>query len=315
MKLVVSSYNRNQNALSLINIDLNSCKYEILDNVNLTEPSFVTGYQNSLGENIIFTYDKEPLTLKAYKIIENKLKLIDFISVPLKTLTHLVFSKKNNCLFGASYADDSYLKVSFINKFFDLKVISQGGKCHCVTLDNNEEKLFITNIEKDKIFIYDINLNYLSEIDLKRGIGPRHTIIEDDCLLTITEYSNEIIIYKKINDCYKQINNVSTLNSDIKSNGATLMFSNDKNEIYASNRGEDSIAIFRNNLKNDLITYIKSIPCFGKHPRHMILSNDGMYIISCNKNSNNLVLISTNDYHLIIDIPYEKVSCAFEIIE
>ena len=70
--------------------------------------------------------------------------------------------------------------------------------------------------------------------------------------------------------------------------------------IYASNRGEETIATFKV-LKDRTIEYVGSFSCNGNHPRHMIEFNG--LIINCNKNSNNVS---------IIDIDNEKEIASFE---
>lgn len=63
IKLIVSSYQDCDGALSLIDIDLKRKEYKYLNRITLTEPSFVIG-----NKDIIFTYDKNHLKLKAFRV-------------------------------------------------------------------------------------------------------------------------------------------------------------------------------------------------------------------------------------------------------
>lgn len=302
MKIVVSSYNQKPNeSLTLFDIDLEKQTYKKLDDVSLNEPSFVISQ-----DNIVFTYDKKPLRIKAFKV-KDYFELLDEIDVPLETMTHLNYNYLNHRLYGASYADGSYICVDFRNTFSDLKCYYQGGKCHCVALNEELNEIAIVNISLDKIFIYDNNMLLLRIIDLPSGIGPRHAIYRNHMLYIVTEYSNEIVVLK--ND--KIIQRISTLNSsNLKSNGATLLFSKDNKYLYACNRGEDSIACF---LNTNILKYNQSFACNGKHPRHMIITKDGKYLICCNKNSHNIAIIDLNTQKEVLDIPYNNVSSVCEI--
>lgn len=330
LNIIASSYMQGNDALSLINIDLSNKEYKVLDSVSLKEPSFVIGVNN-----IIFTYDKFPLKIKVFKVENHKIKHLSSIDVPLKTLTHLVYNDKYNILYGASYADGSYFKVNYnLNtlRFEKMQCFYQGGKCHCVSISEDKEYLYITNIEQDRIYKYDNDLTLIKILELPKGIGPRHSIIYDKKIFVITEYSNELYVYDE--NSFKFLYSHSTLSTQIISHGGTLLFSKDHEYIYCSNRGEETIAIFKynnkvesinniknidnldnkDNLDNNInIKYIESISCYGQHSRHMILSNCGKYIISCNKNSNDIAFIKLDNGKLMMKIPYQKVSCVYQL--
>ncbi len=126
----------------------------------------------------------------------------------------------------------------------------------------------------------------------------------------MTEYSNEVIIVDSLNN--KVISRYNTLTTkDVISYGATLF--TDDNSLYASNRGEETIAKFIINKENNLI-YDKSFPVYGKHSRHMILSLDKKYIISCNKNTNNICFINKETYKKEYEINFDNPSCIAQII-
>lgn len=294
MKLITSSYQNGNGALSLINVDLEKKASEILSKLDLNEPSFV-----SVNNHLIFTYTKYPLKLNVLTIVANKFVLIDEIDVPLETLTHLAYDDKKHILFGASYKDGAILKVEFKNALFTgLKVVKTGGKCHCVT--KLKDSILITNIEYDKLIKYDYDLKEIGSIILDTNMGPRHTIIDGNSLYTVTEYSNELL---KINDG-KIISKVKTITPNTQSNCATL-FKDDY--IYVSNRGEETISIFDGNLK-----FIKAYPTYGLHSRHMVLSKNKKYIISFNKNSNDVTFIDKENGTLKYKLDMDKVSSGDE---
>ncbi len=306
MDLVVSSYNTNQRALSLIGVDLEHLKYQILDEKLLNAPSFVTK-----GDGFIFTYTKKPLQIIAYKIISKKLVEVNRINVDMESLTHLAYSNKYHLLYASSYLDGKYLMVSFTNnKFSNLKIIKPKvltSKCHCVFLSDDEEKVNIVDLEQDTIYECDASLNLERVISLPKKIGPRHGIYFNDYIYVVTEYSNEVLV---INKQKEVVQTISTLNGYQKESfGATLFVHQDK--LYVSNRGLEKIAVFK--ITNHLLSFIGFIDVYGKHSRHMIKSIDGKYLITFNKNSHNIVFISLDEGRKIYEIPYELVSAGIEI--
>ena len=149
---------------------------------------------------------------------------------------------------------------------------------------------------------------YKDVIELPTGVGPRHAIYNDDnsLMYIMTEYSNEVIIAEM--KTKKVIQRISTIyNYPDKTFGATLLFSKNRKYLYASNRGEDSIAKFEV-LENGMLEYVNSFSCGGKHPRHMKLSPDGKYLISCNMHENNVAIIDLNKEEVILTIPFDEAS-------
>lgn len=318
MKIVISSYKTNGDSLGLFEVKGNG--FSKLSSVDILSPSFVVS-----KEEYVYTYEKsDVVTLYSYKIEANNLKVYDKTVIPGTSVTHLAYSRKNNLLIGCCYADGTYFSIGLKNgKFGKLYTYSKQiedkrlSRCHAVLLNKEETTVAIVNIALDQIYIYDIlnnELKFKLVIDLPVGSGPRHAIYNEDSSLmyVITEYSNEMIIIDM--ETNKIIQKTSTVpNFKGTTNGATLFFSKDNKYLFGSNRGEDSIAKFVV-FEDGSLKYVKSFSCFGNHPRHMVISKDGKFIISCNKNSNNVAVINIEKEELVVDIPFENVT-GVDIIE
>lgn len=298
MKLVISGYGENEECLNLVDIDISNKCVSFLDGAVLNQASFVISYKED--KTYVITYTKDPLKLVSYYIDDNKFVFVDEISIPYLSLTHLIYNKKEKILFGCSYKDGMYLRVNVEKGYFSKLITKENQKpslCHCVILVEEEKEVGIIDIKNDKINIYSYDLTYKRSIDLPAGVGPRHGIYYNNKLYVITEYSNEVYVID-----YKSalvLSKASTLTYNVKSYGATLFIINGK--LYASNRGEESIAVF--DLDDSNIKLNHAFPCYGAHPRHMILSADNKYIISCNKDSNTIS---------IIDLETEKCVLLFD---
>ncbi len=301
-RFVISSYNKDIPSLCLMEMDIQKKTYQILDEKKLNAPSFVIQ-----SGKYLFTYSKNPIQLVSYKVENNQMIKVDAIFLPGTTLTHLAYSKKHQKLFAASYLDGAYLSVDVKNGFFsNLSYFKQeenlDSKCHCVTLSKDENKVYITNIAQDKIYVYDFHLNYLETFHLPKGVGPRHMIIVDDYFYVITEYSNEVLVLDPKGILIERITTINGYPN--KTNAATLLFHN--GYLYASNRGLETIAVFK--VNNHLLTYLKMIPTFGNHSRHMIFDKTKEYIISFNKLSNQISIINIKKEQEELSIPFEQVS-------
>lgn len=313
MELVISGYGKEKKTISLFSFVNDEIKH--LDDDDLYTPSFVT-----FGDNYVYTYEnKENSILCSYEIVEHKLKKVDTFVLPGGNLTHLTYSSKNHCLYGCSYKEGTYFVISVSNgKFMKLICFEKQStglelsRCHCVFLNEEEDVLGIVNISLDKIFLYHIKANKVEAFDvisLDKGIGPRHALFLGKYIYCVTEYSNELLVISLSEK--KIIARQSTIPYfHEESYGATLVFSKDKKFVYVTNRGEDTIAKF---CISDHLTYMKSYSCGGKHPRHMIMSKDGKYIINCNKNSNNVTFFSVDDEKIVKEVTFFEPSGIIEI--
>ena len=316
MKIVISSYGKENETIGLYKIF--GLEYQRLGYKSIINPSYVVD-----GDGYIYTYEiNDGVHLISYSL-DNQFNEIDRLSIPGNGVTHLSYSSKHKLLLGCSYGDGTYFSVGVLNgKFnkihsYDKQIADDRlSRCHAIILNNHETEVAVVNIALDKTYIYNIEngkLVYKDELDYPIGSGPRHSIYSDDdsMLYTITEYSNEIIVHNRKNKEIVQI--ISTVpNYKEKTYGATLLFSRDRKYLYATNRGEDSIAKFSIGEK---LTYVNSYDCGGKHPRHMIITNDGKYIINCNKDSNNVTFFNTETEEIVITIPFYQPTGIVEVKE
>ncbi len=318
MKLVITGYEQEQPTLGYYTLD-EDFHARITVQKELSFPSFIIN-----NNSMLFTFQKEQETSLLSLVVEgDEVFEKDHMAIPGGKPTHLVYSDKQQALFGCSYADGTFFSAKCIEgKFIELltyqKQIQQNIKsyCHCVLLNRQEDRLAIINIATDQVFFYSINKGVLIEenkLKLPVGVGPRHGIYNQDCslLYLVTEYSNEVYVVRMSD--FTIIQRISTIPNYYETNyGATLVFSKDYLHLYASNRGEDSIAKYTV-TSNGLLKYDHSFSCGGKHPRHMILSKDGKYIISCNKNNNQVAIIDLQTEEVIASIPFLSPSGVVEL--
>ena len=60
--------------------------------------------------------------------------------------------------------------------------------------------------------------------------------------------------------------------------------------LYASNRGDDSIAVFAVDPHNGKLTFVERVPTGGKTPRHFALDPSGKWLLAANQDSNSIAI-------------------------
>ena len=114
----------------------------------------------------------------------------------------------------------------------------------------------------------------------------------------INELSSSISVIK-MNPTPNCVQNISTIpeNTNVKNTCGTIQCSK-LGYIYASNRGHNSIAIFK--IMNNNLLELQSIETtFGKTPRHFQINEDCSKLYVANQDTNNIVSFMVNDNQLI----------------
>lgn len=323
MKLILSGYGTNlTDDLAVFSIDSNG-NAVLEGKTTLENPSFIC-----TGDGYLFaiTEAKDEAYVYLLKYSADGFILLDQKKVDGGYLCHITYSSKNKALFGACYETGTIFSVRVEAGGFGeilYHEVQQGSepgaltRAHMVLLNREETTLITVNIALDRIYTYEISegsLHRIGILELEKGIGPRHVVYSPDerLLYIITEYSNEILVYTA--DDRKLLQRISTLHPDYQgiSNCSTLCFSKDLRFLYAANRGAQTITLFR--VKEDgTLEWMEEYDCGGKHPRHMIITEDGSYLAICNQNSDNVAIYELDSQEgglnrLLLSIPFPSPS-------
>jgi 6-phosphogluconolactonase len=124
------------------------------------------------------------------------------------------------------------------------------------------------------------------------GAGPRHFKISKDGMFiyVINELNSTVSVLKKDKNNYKNIQNISTLSNDFTGHNqcADIHISKDENFIYGSNRGENSIVVFKRNKKDGTLQKIQNISVSGDWPRNFTIAPNGKFLLVANQRSKNI---------------------------
>jgi 6-phosphogluconolactonase len=127
------------------------------------------------------------------------------------------------------------------------------------------------------------------------GAGPRHLTFAPDGknLYAIDELSNTITRYSRDADSgtLTKHESLPTLPDDFKGSSycADLKFTPDGRFLYGTNRGHDSLAIFRAG-ENGALSRVDIVPSLGKGPQNLLVTPDGKWLLCANMPGNNLAV-------------------------
>jgi 6-phosphogluconolactonase len=170
---------------------------------------------------------------------------------------------------------------------------------------NKKSHAHSTQFIKNELFVADLGRNFLSEYVKKNDsyllkenyfmapkAGPRHFEITKNSqfIYVINEYSSTITVLKSDGKHYIEIQNAITLAEGFKGEnaGADIHLSKNETYLYSSNRGENSMVVFKRDTISGMLTKIQSTPVMGNWPRNFTISPNGNFLLVANKYSKNI---------------------------
>ena len=179
----------------------------------------------------------------------------------------------------------------------------QGPHAHCATLDHANRFAFICDLGLDKILIYRFDAergkltpNEPAFASVKPGAGPRHMAFRPDgrYAYVINEMASTVtaFAYDSASGSLTEVQTLSTLPKDFSghNSGAEIAVHPNGKFLYASNRGRDSVAIFKIAPDKGTLECIGEQSSGGKTPRHFGLDPSGKYLAIANQNSGNILV-------------------------
>jgi 6-phosphogluconolactonase len=178
----------------------------------------------------------------------------------------------------------------------------KGPHAHSVNLDAANRFAFVADLGLDKVMVYrfDAEAGTLAPHDpphmaAKPGAGPRHFAFHPSgtYAYVLNEMASSVtaMAYDAAAGVLTPLHTVTMLPEgfDAKNTGAEVAVHPSGRFAYASNRGHDSIAIFRIDEKTGRLTPAGHASTQGKRPRHFAIDPSGRYLLAANRDSNTLV--------------------------
>ncbi len=137
-------------------------------------------------------------------------------------------------------------------------------------------------------------------VSVTPGAGPRHLAFHPSgrWVFLVTEMGSTVtpFSYDSASGRLTAGATLSTLPTTFKghSSGAEVQVHPSGHFVYTSNRGCDSISVFRFHDDTGKLNFITSTPCGGKTPRHFALSPYGRWLLVENQDSNSIVIFKVD---------------------
>jgi len=182
----------------------------------------------------------------------------------------------------------------------------ESSNAHSVSISANNKHAYIADLGNDKIRIFDFDVekgiltpNQQAFVALEKGAGPRHFTFSKDekYAYSINELNSSISVFV-LNETggVQLIQNISSLPEDFtdKNSAAEIQLHPSGKYLYASNRGDNSIAAFRINENSGRLESIGYTSTQGQTPRNFALSPDGSYFYAANQDSNTISIFKVD---------------------
>lgn len=129
---------------------------------------------------------------------------------------------------------------------------------------------------------------------LAPGTGPRHTAFSADgnFMYVIGELDSTVTVFANDEkETFRAIQKISTRQPGATGvNGAAEIATHPNGKfLYASNRGDDSIAAFSVDSASGKLSVVEQVPSGGHTPRNFALDPDGTRLLVANQDSGNIV--------------------------
>ncbi|MWW26208.1 lactonase family protein [Algibacter lectus] len=246
--------------------------------------------------------------VSAYKILDNgTLSIINTAKAHGAAACHISIDKKGEKAVVSNYTGGT-VSLFDINKDGSLNEASQvfdqnspSEKSHAHSAQFYKKDLFVADLGRNAVYQYQLKkgeyqLKSPAIIKMEGNPGPRHFSISKNgkYIYIINEYGSSITTVKRTKNEFKQIDYDSTVDENYngKNSCADIHLSKDERFLYGSNRGENSIAVFKRNTKTGTIDKIQNISVHGDWPRNFTLDPTGKFVLVANRRSNNIAIFS-----------------------
>ena len=222
---------------------------------------------------------------------------------------YVSYDKENDYVYDANYHQGRVHVQSKgdMEKVFDY---GAGSHAHFVDLDPKSKDLFVCDLGLDAIHKYRL-LNEIATYKAPEGMGPRHLVFHpsEPIVYVLGELNNTVQVLRDHEFDFECVQTISTLpNEGIVSSGGAIRISKDGRFVYASNRGHDSIVMYR--VKDDFtLELMDFISVEGQHPRDFALSLDEAYLVVGNRDTNNLTLFERDADTGLLTLVQKDVHC------
>lgn len=181
--------------------------------------------------------------------------------------------------------------------------------------------IYVSDLGTDQIVIYEVDRTTgelspaeVPYVESTPGSGPRHFTIHPggDFAYSAEELSSTVAVFcvDQNSGALEEIQRVPMLPEgyDGNNSAADLHLSPDAEFLYASNRGHDSLVIYRVDEETGTLTLAGHEPTRGSHPRNFMMDHLGEYVLVANRDDDNVVVFGRDNQTGQLTYSGEQVS-------
>lgn len=177
------------------------------------------------------------------------------------------------------------------------------AKPHYNVVDSSGHFVAVPDKGLDRVFVFALDQHGTGDAphsvaDTREGAGPRHAAFHPTgrWLYVVNELDNTVAAYTVTAGALQPFQVLPSLPDTCTGNSRAAGIAVDAHgrHLYASNRGDDSIAVFRVDPSSGRLTPVQHVPSGGKTPRFFTLSPDGRFCFVLNEDSDTLVRMRVN---------------------
>jgi 6-phosphogluconolactonase len=281
-----------------------------------SNPSFL-----AVAPNQHFVYaanENSPGTISAFAVDPGtaRLKLLNAVSSRGAGPCHVAVDRTGKWIFAANYntgsvavfrvhADGTLGEASGFAQHSGSSVNPQRQEsphAHSVSVSPDNRFVLVADLGLDEVLLYrfDALKGTLTAHDppfakIAPGSGPRHMAFRPDgkFVYALNEMSATVTAfgYAAGNGGLGEIQTVPTLPAGFEgpNSSAEIAVHPDGRFLYTSNRGHDSISIFRIDAAKGTLTFLDRVATRGKTPRNFAIDPTGAFLFAANQDSGSLV--------------------------
>lgn len=182
----------------------------------------------------------------------------------------------------------------------------KGPHAHAVAMSPDNRFAIVADLGLDEIIIYPFDATKgtlvmaAHVVKAKPGAGPRHLVFDSSgrFLYVINELDSTIVSYEyeSPGGTLRELQTVSTLPKSFAgiSTAAEITIHPSGRFLFASNRGDDSLAVFAIDPKRGTLTLVETDSTRGKTPRHFELDPTGKWLLAANQDSDEVAVFRVN---------------------
>ncbi|MFZ4287730.1 lactonase family protein [Variovorax sp. HJSM1_2] len=194
------------------------------------------------------------------------------------------------------------------------------AKPHFNPFDPSGRFVVVPDKGLDRVFVFRFADGQLTPAEspwmvCREGAGPRHVAFHPTApfAYVINELDSSVLACR-FDDTTGTLQALQVLSSlpDTyvgNSRASEIAISHDGRTLYASNRGLDSIAVFRIDVETGRLSFVEAISSNGQTPRFFALAPDGAFMYVLNEDSDSIVSFAVDATTGTLHPPQKSVGC------